>query len=130
MLIDENSLKVNNIDFAQYITEVEYGYNKLFSSDTGRNMAGSMVGTFIGNFIKLKLTFKPLTRNQLETIAPILDSATQMVTYYDPVLKRMYEMETYTGDWATSNKNTFSNVARANESFQISFIARKKRVNK
>lgn len=60
-------------------------------------------------------------------IAPILDNPTQNVTYYDPVLKRLYTMSTYTGDWATLNRNTFTNVAKANESFSISFIARKKR---
>ena len=112
----------------QYITEVEYGYNKLWANDSGRNLAGVQSGTLIGIFPKLKLNFIKLTQKELELIAPILDKSTQNVTYYDPVKKTMTTMSTYTGDWATLNRNTFTNVARTNESFSISFIARKKRV--
>ena len=90
--------------------------------------AGTQSGTLIGIFPKLEVSFKKLTREELETIAPILDKASQNVTYYDPVKKGLYTMSTYTGDWATLNRNTFSNVARANETFSISFISRKKRV--
>ena len=39
MFIDKNSLKVNDLLLGQYITEAEYGYNKLWSSDSGRNLA-------------------------------------------------------------------------------------------
>lgn len=129
MLINKDSLKVNGIDFAQYITQVEYGYNKLWGSDSGRNLNGDQTGTLLGIFPKLKLSFRKLSQQELETISPILDSATQDVTYYDPTLKKLYTMSTYTGDWATLNRNTFTNVAKANESFDISFIARKKRSN-
>lgn len=128
MFIDKDSLIVNGVNFANYVTEVKYGYNKLWAEDSGRNLAGTQSGTLIGIFPKLEVSFKKLTREELETIAPILDKATQNVTYYDPVKKGLYTMSTYTGDWATLNRNTFENVARANETFSISFIARKKRV--
>lgn len=128
MFIDKDSLIVNGVNFADYVTEVKYGYNKIWAEDSGRNLAGTQSGTLIGIFPKLEVSFKKLTKEELETIAPILDKATQNVTYYDPVKKGLYTMSTYTGDWATLNRNTFSNVARANETFSISFIARKKRV--
>jgi hypothetical protein len=128
MFIDKDSLIVDGINFGEYVTEVKYGFNKLWADDSGRNLAGVQSGTLIGIFPKLEVSFKKLTREELETIAPILDKATQNTTYYDPVKKRLYTMSTYTGDWATLNRNTFSNVARANETFSISFIARKKRV--
>lgn len=128
MFIDKDSLIVNGVNFAEYVTEVKYGYNKLWAEDSGRNLAGAQSGTLIGIFPKLEVSFKKLTREELETIAPILDKATQNVTYYDPVKKGLYTMSTYTGDWATLNRNTFENVAKANEAFSISFIARKKRV--
>lgn len=127
MFIDNESLIIDGISMGKYITEVEYGYNKLWASDSGRNLAGTQSGTLIGIFPKLKVNFRKLTKEELELIAPILDKATQLVTYYDPVLKRNYTMSTYTGDWATLNRNTFENVAKANESFSISFISRKKR---
>ena len=127
MFIDNESLIIDGISMGKYITEVEYGYNKLWASDSGRNLAGVQTGSLIGIFVKLKVNFRKLTKEELELIAPILDKPTQLVTYYDPVLKRNYTMSTYTGDWATLNRNTFENVAKANESFSISFISRKKR---
>lgn len=127
MYIDKNSLIINGINMGQYLTEVEYNYPKLWGGDSGRNLKGDQTGTFLGVYPKLKLTFRELTQNELELIAPILDSPTQNVTYYDPNKKAMTTMSTYTGDWATTNKNIFSNVTDANESFQISFIARSRR---
>lgn len=128
MYLNKNSLSIDGVNMGNYLLEVEYGYNKLWSNDSGRNLAGTQTGTLIGIFPKLKLTFAPLTQAELETIAPILDRATQNTTYYDPVKRTMTTMSTYTGDWATTNRNTFTNVARANESFSISVIARSRRV--
>lgn len=127
MYINKDSLIIDGINMGQYVTEVKYGYNKLWGNDSGRNLAGDQSGTLLGIFPKLELSFRKLSQSELELLAPILDKATQNVTYYDPVLKRNYTMSTYTGDWSTTNRNTFSNVAKANESFNISFIARRKR---
>lgn len=128
MYINKDSLIIEGLNLGEYITEVEYGYNKLWANDAGRTLAGSQSGTLIGIFPKLRVNFKKLTQEELELIAPILDQATQNIQYYDPVKRVMTTMSTYTGDWATLNRNTFTNVARANESFSISFISRKKRV--
>lgn len=128
MLLNKDCFKVNGIDFTPYITQIEFGYNKLWGSDSGRNLAGEQTGTLIGIFVKIKVSFRKLTQEELEFIAPILDSGSQEVTYYDPV-EGLITISTYTGDWSTLNKNTFINVAKANESFDISFIARKKRGN-
>ena len=123
MFINKDSFLINNISIGQYVTEIEYGYNKMWGPDSGRNLKAKMSGTFLGVIPKFRLNFIPLTQEELELLAPILDSAYQNTTYYDPVLKQMTTIETYTGDWATLNKNTFTNVARANESFNISVIA-------
>lgn len=128
MFIDENSLQIkiqngNYINIGQYLTQVEYGRNKLWGKDTGRNLKGKTTGTLLGIVVKLKLSFAPTTQEELELLAPILDNEYQITKYYDPREKGYLEIETYTGDWATLNKNTFSNVARANESFDISVIA-------
>lgn len=128
MFIDENSLQIkksggNYVNLGQYLTQVEYGYNKLWGNDTGRNLKGKTTGTLLGIVVKLKLSFHELTQAELETISPILNSAWQTTKYYDPDLKTLTEIQTYTGDWATLNKNSFSNVARANEAFEISVIA-------
>lgn len=111
----------------QYIVEAKFGYNKIWSEDSGRNLAGTQTGTLIGIFPKIVLSFGKLTRTQLETITPILDSARQSVTYYDPTKGRNVTMQTYTGDYEISNKRIISNGA-TNEGFDVSFIAIRKRV--
>lgn len=123
MFLNKDSIKINDNSIGKYLLQVEYGYNKAWGPDTGRNMKAKISGTFLGVVPKLRLTFGKTTQEELEFLAPILDSAFQTTTYYDPVLKRNNPIETYTGDWATLNKNTFTNVARANESFEISVIA-------
>lgn len=122
MYIDKNSLKVNGLNLGSFILEAKYGYNKLWAEDSGRNLAGTQSGTLIGIFPKIIVQFKKLTQDELEQIAPILDSPVQNLTYYDPVKKSLITMQTYTGDWELVNRNI-----QNNEGFSISFIARKKR---
>lgn len=121
------SSKVYYISMGKYVTQIEYGSNKMWGKDSGRNLKASMTGTLLGIIMKFKLSFVPLTREELEFIAPSLDSAFQKTGYYDSVKKANTVIDTYTGDWATLNKTSFEQVARANSSFDISVIATKVR---
>lgn len=125
MFINTDSLKVNGINLGQYIVEAKYSYNKLWSSDSGRNLVGTQSGTLVGIFPKITVQFRKLTQAELETIAPILDSARQTVKYYDPNKKTMTTMTTYTGDYEIDNKGIIGHVK--NEGFQVSFISVKRR---
>jgi hypothetical protein len=124
MFINKDSIKVNNISMGQYLLQAKYEYNKLWGSDTGRNLAGKMSGTLIGIFPKIILTFRKLTKEELNIIAPILDSANQTVTYYDPALNSNKTITTYTGDWSYTNKSI---VSKLDGSFDCSFISVEKR---
>lgn len=126
MFIDKDSIVIDNINMGQYLVEAKFGYHKLWSSDSGRNLAGTQTGTLIGIYPKLILQFGPLTKDQLETIIPILDSPTQQTTYYDPNKKATITMETYTGDYEITNKKIINSYNK-NEGFSVSFISRKKR---
>lgn len=123
MFISKDSITINNISMGQYLLSAKYEYNKLWASDTGRNLAGKMTGTLVGIFPKIILTFRKLTQAEMNIIAPILDSATQSVTYYDPTTNSNKTLTTYTGDWSYQNKR----VATKNESFECSFISRERR---
>lgn len=127
MFIDANSITINNVSMGQYITQAQYDFNKLWGDDTGRNLAGTMSGTLVGIFPKIILTFRKLTKSELEVIVPILDSARQSVTYYDPNKKTNVTMSTYTGDYGIVNKNIISGNTK-NEGFTCSFISVSKRV--
>ena len=122
MFINKNSITINNVSMGQYLLQAKYEFNKLWGSDTGRNLAGKMTGTLVGIFPKIILTFRKLSQAELNVIAPILDSANQTLTYYDATLNRNVTLSTYTGDWGITNKS----IAK-NESFECSFIARERR---
>ena len=122
MFIDKNSIIINGVSMGQYIVEAKYGYNKLWSQDSGRNLAGTQSGTLLGIFPKIILQFRRLTKSELEIIVPILDSARQTTTYYDPYKKETITMITYTGDYEITNKSII-NENRKNEGFSCSFIA-------
>lgn len=130
MFINTNSITITangiTINAGNYITEAKYGYNKLWSQDTGRNLAGVQSGTLVGIFPKIILSFRALTKDEVELIVPILDSARQTVTYYDPNKQQNVTMTTYTGDYEITNKNIiYANTK--NEGFNVSFIAISKR---
>lgn len=127
MFLDKNSIMINGVSMGQYIVQATYQYNKLWASDSGRNLAGVMSGTLIGVFPKIVLQFRKLTKAELEVIVPILDSANQNVTYYDPNKKANVTMTTYTGDYEIANKGRI-NKGRKNEGFSCSFISISKRV--
>lgn len=127
MFIDKDSLQVkisggNYVNLGDYIVSAKYQYPKLWAQDSGRNLKGKMTGTLIGIFPKITINFRRLSRSDLQTLAPILDSATQTVKYYDVNEQNYVEMDTYTGDWEVENQYIL-----ANQPFSISFIAREKR---
>lgn len=122
MFINKDSIMINGVSFGQYLVEAKFGYNKLWSSDSGRNLAGQQTGTLVGIFPKIILQFRPLTKNELEIIVPILDNSSQEITYYDPNKKQNVTMNTYTGDYEITNKNIIGGDIK-NEGFSCSFIA-------
>ena len=126
MFLDRNSIIINGINMGQYLVQAQYSYNKLWSSDSGRNLAGVQSGTLIGIFPKIILQFRALNKTELETIASILDASNQTITYYDPKKQASVTMTTYTGDWETTNKNIIDDDT-PNEPFSCSFIAVRKR---
>jgi len=130
MFIDKNSIISEGINLGQYLVEAKFGYYKVWSSDSGRNLAGTQTGTLIGIFPKLMLQFRRLTQAELETIIPILDKARQTTTYYDPYLKRLNTITTYTGDYEIINKGIVENSNKRifkNEGFSCSFISIRRR---
>lgn len=126
MIIDKDSLIINNVSMGKYLLEVKFGYHKLWSNDSGRNLAGTQSGTLLGIFPKLTLQFRRLTKSELEIVALILDMPRQTTIYYDPNKKQQVSMLTYTGDYEVTNKKIISENSK-NEGFSCSIIAVKRR---
>lgn len=122
MYVNKDSVIVDDIKMSPYLIQAEFQYNKLRSSDSGRNLAGTQKGTLIGIFPKLVLTFRALTAAEIHSLASIFDSPRQTVQYYDDNKGQMLTMTTYTGDWKAVSKK----IDKC-ESFSISFISTQKR---
>lgn len=126
MFIDRNSIVINNRSMGQYLLSAKYSYPKLWANDTRKKFSRKNDSELsYGIFPKITLTFRKLTQAEMNIVAPIIDSATQSLTYYDPSLNRNVTLSTYTGDWEYTNKQIVSN--KNDSSFEISFISRERR---
>ena len=124
MFINQNSIVLNNISMRQYLLSAKYEYNKLWGSDTGRNLKGKFSGTLVGIFPKITLTFRKLTKAEMNIIAPILNAGSQTLSYYDPDTNQNETISTYSGDWNYENKKI---VEKLDSSFECTFISRERR---
>ena len=122
MFINKNSLYMDGISMGQYLTQVKFQYNKLWSNDTGRTLSGKMSGTLIGIFPKIVMSFRKLTNEELIYLAPHSDANSQTITYKDPYKNANTTITTYTGDWET----TYKNVGKS-DTFELSFISTDRR---
>ncbi len=120
--VKKDSLIMDGIELGKYIIEATYGYNKIWSSDSGRNLKGSKKGTLRGIFPKLKITFRSLNKDELHLLAPHFDSAVQTFQYYDDTKGGMLTMKTYSNDWEVISNNT-----KRVKSFGVNFIANERR---
>lgn len=98
MTYSGNLLKLNGKVF-NCIISYKLGRNKLWSSDTGRNMAGSMKGSLVGNFPKIMLEIEPLDANEMSELELILDSASIEVEYYNNKYKCTCTADYYANDY-------------------------------
>ena len=53
MLIDKNSLIIDGVPMAQYLTKVKFGYHKIWGKDTGRSLSGDNSGTLKGKLLSI-----------------------------------------------------------------------------
>nr|DAF26055.1 MAG TPA: hypothetical protein [Caudoviricetes sp.] len=91
-------IKLNGKSFKSIIS-YKLGRNKLWSSDTGRNMAGSMKGSLVGNFPKIMLEIEPLDSEEMSELELILDSASIEVEYYNNKYKCTCTADFYANDY-------------------------------
>lgn len=118
MLLNKNNFTINGKKVADYITKIKFGYHKEWGSDSGRNMAKAVTGSF-DIFVKFTLTFRDLEQDEIELWSGIINSASQTVNYYDPDLKKQNTESTYTGNLEYVQEN-LGYV----DGFDVSFIGR------
>lgn len=93
-----NLLKING-NTIDCIVSYTLQRNKLWGADSGRNLAGSMKGTLVGIFPKIKLKIKPKSSEGMATLENILDLASFEVEYYSRKYGCVCRGDFYAGDY-------------------------------
>lgn len=99
MLIDKDSLIIDGVKMAQYITKAKFGYHKIWGKDTGRALSGDNSGTLKGIYPKITMTFRKLNEKEAGDILSLFNKAENKVTFYNPDLRRtIHNMSCYSND--------------------------------
>ena len=99
MLINKDSLIIDGVKMAQYLTKAKFGYHKIWASDTGRALSGDNSGTLKGIYPKITMTFRKLNEQEVGIILSLFNKAENKVTFYNPDLRRtIYNMSCYSND--------------------------------
>lgn len=123
MLIDNDSLIIDGIKMAQYITKAKFGYHKIWGKDTGRALSGDNSGTLKGIYPKITMTFRKLNDEEIGTVLSLFNKAENKVTFYNPDLKKkITNMSCYSNDQEYDQSN-FGKI----EGYSGAVISNKKR---
>lgn len=99
MLVDKNSLIIDGVKMAQYITKAKFGYHKIWGKDTGRALSGDNSGTLKGIYPKITMTFRKLNDEEIGIVLSLFNKAENKVTFYNPDLKKKIQnMSCYSND--------------------------------
>lgn len=99
MLIDKDSLIIDGVKMAQYITKAKFGYHKIWGKDTGRSLSGDNSGTLKGIYPKITMTFRKLNEEEVGIVLSLFNKAENKVTFYNPDLKKkITNMSCYSND--------------------------------
>ena len=107
------------------LIKYETGYNKLWASDSGRDMAGENKGTLIGIYPKLQVEVGSYTEEEMSRFLKEVNKAELMISWYDAETKATaINISYYINDFTISLKNT--RTMKYN-SFSFNLIPNKKR---
>jgi len=99
MLISKDSLIIDGVKMASYLTKVKFGYHKIWGKDTGRSLSGDNSGTLKGIYPKITMTFRKLNNEEVGIILSLFNKAENKVTFYNPDLKKtITNMSCYSND--------------------------------
>lgn len=96
-----SELYINGVEMpAPAYKGVTISSNKVWSGNTGRTTAGTMVGTLIAVKAKLVIKWPPLTMSQVEAIEDVVSGSGSgfFLVRYTDMAGRIVEKNMYTGD--------------------------------
>ena len=87
------------------IISYDVEYNKLWGSDSGRNLAGDMKATLVGIFPKICLKIGATTEEEMSWFLSKANKAFVSVTWYDVETKGLRTAQCYSNDLKSSLKS-------------------------
>lgn len=88
--------EINNIDFSYIVSGLKVGYETLVSDNSGRNAAGDTVIDVINKKVKLYVTFRHTTDEEMDLLLSTMKDYVVNVTYLDPETRNLETITTYT----------------------------------
>ncbi|MBR4407274.1 MAG: hypothetical protein IKT27_03075 [Clostridia bacterium] len=89
--------KINNKDFSSLVSGMKVGYETLVSDKSGRNAAGNTVIDVINRKVKVYITFRHMTQEEMKELLDAVKPYTVQVTFQNPETNGLSTIKTYTG---------------------------------
>lgn len=89
--------KINNTDFSSLVSGLKVGYETLVSDQSGRNAAGDTVIDVINKKIKVYVTLRHTTDQEMGNFLAAIQGYVVNVSFRDPVTKILKTVSAYTG---------------------------------
>lgn len=90
-------LKINNVDFSNLISGLKIGYETLVSSDSGRNAAGDSVIDVVNRKVKVYLTLRYTTGEEMESFLTAIKDYVVQVSFLDSKKQSFTTITAYHG---------------------------------
>lgn len=90
-------LKINNTDFSGLVSGLKVGYETLVSDKSGRNAAGDTVVDVINKKVKLYVTLRHTTDNEMKSFLSAIENYVVNVTFLNPKTNTLQTVTAYTG---------------------------------
>lgn len=88
---------INDTDFSHLVSGMKVGYETLVSEDSGRNAAGDTVLDIINKKIKVYLTLRHTTNDEMKQFLGAIEDYVVNVSFLDPTKKTITTFTAYTG---------------------------------
>lgn len=89
--------KINDVDFSHLVSGLKVGYETLVSDSSGRNAAGDTVIDVINHKIKVYVTLRHTTNDEMNSFLSTIDDYVVNITFLNPKTKALKTITTYTG---------------------------------
>lgn len=90
-------LKINNVDYSSLVSGLKVGYETLVSDSSGRNAAGNTVIDVINRKVKIYVTLRHTTQEEMRSFLAAIKDYVVNVTYLNPETKALSTVNAYTG---------------------------------